>query len=78
VVVVGRREGSNVRAPLPKSFMSCLLHQSLFFDVKSVVSSDPSALVCCSCFLAYFAPLLLLVVLQLQKGMTSALKMHQG
>lgn len=31
-LVVGRREGSNVHASLPKSFVSCLLHQSLFFE----------------------------------------------
>lgn len=40
---------------------------SLSFDVQSVVSSDPSALVSCSCFLACFAPLLFSVVLELQK-----------
>lgn len=57
--------------------MSCLLHQ-VSFGVKSVVSSDPSALVFCSCFLACFAPLLLLVGPELQKGMASALLVHWG
>lgn len=61
----------------PFSSPSCPAYciSSLFLDVKSVVSSDPSALVFCSCFLAYFAPLLLLAV-ELQKGMTSALTTH--
>lgn len=40
---------------------------SLSFDVQSVVSFDPSALVSCSCFLACFVPLLFSVVLELQK-----------
>lgn len=40
---------------------------SLSFDVQSVVSSDPSALVSCSCFLTCFALLLFSVVLELQK-----------
>lgn len=75
-MVVGRRGGTGVQSSLSKSFMSCLLHQSLFFNVQSVVLSDLSALAFCSSFLAYFAPLLLSVVSELQKGRTSALRMH--
>lgn len=48
--------------PFP-SLLCPAYYISLFFDVQSVVSFDPSALVSCSCFLACFAPLLFSVVL---------------